>query len=160
MDNQQAKTRDSRLEWLAGFVDGEGSFNIHQVRCGKNGDHGYHPWFTLGGTHPATLEYVKSILDEWEIACHISWSQDKRTNRRALWRIQITGLKRVERWLQVITPHLFTKYEQAALLLQFTELRLANPGWRRGLSEEEKALVPQLIMMNRRMPHRLHANTA
>jgi hypothetical protein len=55
----------------------------------------------------------------------------------------------MERWLTIISPRLFTKRTQAEMLLRFVQLRLANSGWRTGLSEEEKVLVPLLLTMNR-----------
>jgi len=148
MGNQQGNADDFDIGWLAGFIDGEGSFNIHRRDYAK-GQRGYRPWFTVANTHAETLSRVTSILDALGIAYHVAWSHDRVRGRRALWRVTITGLKRMERWLTVIGPRLFTKRCQAELLLRFVQLRLANSGWRIGLSDEEKALVPQLLTMNR-----------
>lgn len=146
MDNPLAKTSDLEMGWLAGFFDGEGSFNIHHQR--KRRWEGWKPWFTVANTHAETVNKVIEIMDKLGLAYHVSWNQDKRKNRKPIWRVEVTGLLRMRRLLNLITPYLFTKKRQAELLLEFVNLRLNHSGWREGLSEEEKSLVSILIKMN------------
>src|SRR5262245_55938230 len=153
MGDQLAKPSDFDLGWLAGFIDGEGSLNLHRQNHAK-GYTGWRPWFTVGNTHPASLERLTTLFDQMGIAYYVSWDRHVKLRRdgiarKPLWRVDVAGLKRMQRLLVVLISLLYTKKHQAELFLEFVNLRLSNPGWKRGMSEAETALVPQLLSANR-----------
>ena len=161
MGNQQGKTSEGDLHWLAGFIDGEGS--IHFKRMGgtrlrkMNLDY-YGTNIRICNTHEETLETVIAILKANGLAFHVS-HRHAYPNCKPAWDITVSGLKRCKRWLEVLSPYLRTKKEQAEWMLEFIESRLSlgSKYNGEGYTLREQELLQLLRKREPIIPHRLNA---
>lgn len=118
MENQQ-----ERLNWLAGFIDGEGSFVLRQVTKGR-----IRGTISITNTHVPTLRIVEQIFDDMKIAYYVRWTRYKRQEEtRYAWRVIVDGVKRTKRFLEPLLPYFVTKQEQANLMYQWCVYRLSIP---------------------------------
>ena len=155
MGNQQ-----ERLSWLAGFIDGDGTMSYGRYLTDR-----IRPGIGIVNTHVKTLPVVTALLDEVGIAYYVKWSEYKTGDGqlRSVWRLNVDGLKRVKRLLELILPYLVTKSEQGRLLYEYCKSRLdisrgGDPKLmhRRTYSEYEVSLIKQLTAV-RENPQRLYA---
>ncbi len=150
------------LAWLAGFLDGEGSFMVIHL-AGKRlkalGGKYIAPRITLVNTDEPTLKEVQRILVDLGLPHHVSrriGGVNKNGHKWAdSWDIRVQGLSRCKRWCEILIPYLRTKKSQAQAMLALIESRLETPNGE-GLTAGQLVLIEQL--RNRRTyPHRLHA---
>ena len=123
MDNQQAK--DPKLIWLAGFLDGEGSFSLIQSARGKK--RYFVPRVAVCNTDTATLEYVRCLLRHHGIGHHVEDRTVPGFNKKPYWQLRIAGAKRLNTFLPLILPFLVTKRFQASAVLDWCRSRLERP---------------------------------
>lgn len=161
MDNQQGK--NDGLAWLAGFVDGEGSFMVIQCtgkRMERFKGRGYaQTRITLVNTHFPTLEAIKEICAENELPYYISTRIGGVSSSGAKyadsWDVRVQGFRRCKKWCEALLPHLRTKKSRAEAMLQLVDTRLAH-SYKDYYSDGELALM-QSLRTKPRFPHRLHA---
>lgn len=137
----QGKTDGELLSWLAGFLDGEGSFVIVRESGGR-----LQPRIQVANTHIATLSRVQEMLTRLGLPHYVGWKQGGRRadgyDRKRQWVIMATGLKRTARWCQALLEYLVTKREQAELMLEFCNSRLSHGNWQ-APKDRRKALLPR-----------------
>jgi hypothetical protein len=104
-------------EYLAGFVDGEGSIGIHKSYHGRKWVC-LTPCFQVSNTNREILEALKEKVGFGTI------TQDKRTgkNWRPTYNYCVQGFK-VKLILQQLLPYLQLKKKQAELVIRFIEIR-------------------------------------
>lgn len=149
MESTWSQSAGNVVSWLAGFMDGEGCVCFNKTV--KKGD-SYNPTISIVNTHWPTIERVTNILSALGIPFWISspkarlksyWKQD--------WAVVIRGFKRVKPFLEIITPHLYTKREQAEKVLQFINLRLSKPN-HAPYGAEELEIIQAVSRLNHRGP--------
>lgn len=125
MVNQQVKIT---WEWLAGFYDGEGCLNLTHQKCKRNT--AFSPQVDLVNTNFPAMEAIVAFLAEHEIGVSVTLSKKHRKFHRDSGRqhkqrmtIRIARMKAVKRFLELLSPHLVLKREQADLLLEFVSTR-------------------------------------
>lgn len=114
------------LAWLAGFYDGEGCLFL-----GRKPRTVYARVILSNTDHPS-IERASEILKEHRVG-HFIYQKTKKGYRPS-YHLNVDGIKRVQRWLDVMEPYLVTKAAQATVLRQFVEYRLGLP---RGSSHGE-----------------------
>lgn len=143
MDNQQGKSLD--VAWLAGFLDGEGSFMMLHHTRGKQGypySKQWKPAIKVASTDEPTLQEVADILDSLGLPYHVSRRRPKNPQWSSSWMIEVFGLKRCLRWCNALLSSLRTKREEASLMKEYCELRLAQkPSW--NIPQGRKGAKPQ-----------------
>lgn len=159
MDNQQGNDLD--LAWFAGFLDGEGSITFKVQRGerlrGLNLVY-YYPSVRVCNTDYPTLKVVTDILDAHGLPYHVSHRKGElKPGLHAAWDVEVKGLKRCERWLNMIAPYLRTKQEKAYLMLEYIHSR-KNYIIGAGYSAREEEIL-DLLRVRPNRPHRLHAST-
>lgn len=116
----QGKTDSELLSWLAGFIDGEGSF-CFVLMSGER----WQPRIQIANTHYPTLEPITRILDRLGLPYYVGhkrsdlYPSPDKYRRKAQWVIMAVGIKRTERWCRVLLDYLITKRMQAELMLEF-----------------------------------------
>lgn len=150
MGNQQGNFGDTDLSWLAGFMDGEGSFGFQQIASPEGRRAHKRPYFnpriTVGNTDMATLEYLQAIYTQYRIPHHVTMRRNRglRLNGVAksdFWQVRTEGIRRCVVWLEVVTPFLHTKHDQAQVMLEFCRSRLDAEGWKKPYSEREETIL-------------------
>ena len=86
-------TRD--IIWLAGLIEGEGSFLWHSTGAG-NGS--YHPVVTIGMTDKDIIERVSRI---WELTSVRINRYQKRPQCKDMWRTTLTGSRAIG-WMMML----------------------------------------------------------
>lgn len=113
------------LPWLAGFLDGEGSFML-QLRKVKTGQH-IVPEMQVTNTHKASIDHIAAMLAAQGVGHHIQIRQDKRVSYKTQFVLRVAGMKRMAKLVDLLSPYLFTKAAQAELVRQFIRHRLSVP---------------------------------
>lgn len=153
MDNPQKRPA---VEWLAGFVDGEGSFilQVSKERRWKNGTYGIRlrPRITIPNMHKPTMDFIAGLLEEWSIGNQFTVVSRKAQNPKHSqgYVISVNGHKRSLKLLKLLLPYLVTRWEQAKLLEEFIEWRLTLPkdAWTGGHAEKAKEYIDRLRTLN------------
>ena len=140
MGNQQRKTVG--LDFLAGLIVGEGSFvlSAHKIR----GDRlRVKAQFYLQMNDEATMELVAAAFRTHGVP--IWFGIDEKRGRIV---IQVAGLKRMQRLLDLLLPHLTGQKQRAAeTVAEFVVSRLGSHPHDR-YSDRELALVQRLRSIN------------
>lgn len=118
-DNQQLSL-EAKLGWFGGIMDGEGSI-ILPKHCNANT---FYPVFRMGNTNYKLCKMFVDILRELNIPFYVRYDKPTKTKYKPMWRIIITGMKRVKKILEIINPYLISKREQGELILEFINSRL------------------------------------
>ena len=80
-----------------------------------------------------TLEYVQEIATAFRLPHHVSMRGNRglRLNGIAkppFWQVRAEGMRRCRPWLIHLLPFLFTKRDQAQVMLEFCDSRLGTEG--------------------------------
>ena len=159
MDNQQ-----ERLIWLAGLIDGEGYLGINKTRR-DNRFSGYQmtPRLIIVNTNQDVLQVVTQTLDEYGLAYYVGWRKPGVYKARYWkWALEVSGVKRLSRFLPVVLPNLVCKKPQAELLLAYCQDRLSRTTERfnnKGLAKysEQDLQVWEAIKALNQNPQRTYA---
>jgi len=131
MGNQQGKNIEVKKAWLAGFLDGEGSFHAAVYRSAGLRAKGrrklYRPVIKVINTHIPTLNYVTGILDEMELPYHVYWRHPENPKWSTSWGVEVAGFKRCLRWTQAFKDYVLTKREDVENMLEWCHLTLVRP---------------------------------
>jgi len=160
MDNPQKRLG---IEWLAGFIDGEGSFilQVSKERRWKNGTCGIRlrPRITISNTHKPTMDFIAGLLKEFGVGHQFNVVSRKIYNPKHSqgYQISITGHKRSLKLIELLLPFLITRQRQAQLLKEFIEWRLSLPkdAWTGGYANKAKEYIESLRALNgnKKMPN-------
>jgi hypothetical protein len=167
-DNPQETVSSADVGWLTGIIEGEGSISLTtSIRSQRK----YNtlrvtPKVIITNTDNRLIEKCLRVLGEMGIgkwvkhkqAPPISSSLENWTPRKSFKDvvvIEVTGMKRTNSLFAQIIPHMAgDKRERAALLLEFTSVRISRTvGQRRGAnvrySEEECEMILRFFRMTR-----------
>lgn len=121
-DNPQPSITE--LAWLAGFIDGEGSFGLNAQDRKDRQRLQVTPRLTIVNTSLKTIEYIHDLLQRLMIG-HLVKSREPSGNRKTRYTIEIIGYKRMQSFFQKIPSEFFiTKKEQFQLMNVFVNYRL------------------------------------
>lgn len=135
----------TRLAWLAGIVDGEGTISIYSQPCHhirKDGTRSLvlKAWLCVVNTNEHIIHEVTSILDEIGVTYYVGVHSPV-LNRKTVWRVALTSGKQVVPALKAILPYLVGKAEQARLVIETSERKaqFRKGSAARAFSHEERA---------------------
>lgn len=130
MDNQQVT--DYEIGWMVGIIDGEGCFSLAKR------SRGYSPSIKIVNTNNLIIEEASRILTALNIT-HFIYNATRASNQKPAKRLEINGLKRVQKFLDFFDKYFYCKMDQATYLKQFVDLRL-NKDIKEPYGEEEHSL--------------------
>jgi LAGLIDADG endonuclease len=122
MDNQQGNF----LQWYAGFIDGEGCFDFTRSANKSLKIARYSPRLRVTNTHERTIEYICQNLTSLELPYHVYDKKPKNPQWSMAWSIVVVGMKRIPKYLSVLTPLLVTKRGEAVKMMEFITSRLSQ----------------------------------
>lgn len=152
MGNQQERPQALSHEFVGGLVTGEGWFGLTmQTTPRLKVKHGYTivPRFAIQMNDFATMERFITSLDEWGCGYYMPRLTKRPTKaQRDGLRVEIVGMKRVQKFTTLILPHLAgQKREAAAIVKAYVDLRLSKPQ-ASPYGEDEFELVNRLRFVN------------
>ncbi|KKL84131.1 hypothetical protein LCGC14_1967810 [marine sediment metagenome] len=157
MGNQQGKATEVQLAWLAGFLDGEGCFDLQKGYAKQLKRESYRPRIRVVNTDEPTLAAVLKIMEAMGAGQHVSRRRAKQGHWSDSWEVTVAGFKKGLRFLLQIEPYLKTKSNRAKQLIEYAESRLTDSP-KRPFSEREITLINQIRRKELRWnPQRLHA---
>ncbi|MFA6385939.1 MAG: hypothetical protein WCW29_04310 [Candidatus Paceibacterota bacterium] len=160
MGNQQETISDIEKSWLAGILDGEGSIGISRLMSHRKNPT-LTPRISIGNTNMKIINHVREILEKIPITMFIEKCQKvENKNWKQASVIQISHIIGVKKLLDVVTPFLIGKREQAEILLSFVNSRIkiykslnripGNGGRGTPYTDEEIKLCYQLKILNKK----------
>lgn len=114
--NQQER-RTFQLGWLVGLIEGEGCITLNRSGVTKtNFGTKISPYLSITNTNDKLMQKAVEVIKSLGLPFHL-------TMRKGVIRIEIWGQGRVKKWLEMISPYLVGKRDQADLILKFIALR-------------------------------------
>jgi len=146
IDNQHATLQ---LSWLAGILDGEGSFMI--IRSKRNGKFRYFYRISIANTNELIVNECKRILDRLKIK-YCCYYQDRRgikTLRRQTYLIHITNRDGIICLCKPVINYLVGKKKIAKNLLKIVS------NWQKYQKDKKESFYQEFKKANQRIPKKL-----
>lgn len=147
-DNQQETATEIEKAWLAGLIDGEGSFIAPNPNHWAGGIR-----LIITNTHHRMIEHAAEIARKIGTGPRIA-ARDGHTRKgvpcNRTWDLQIIGFKRLKIFIPAILPYLIGKHDEALTMYRLVESRLSKgnlndlPNAARCYDEYELSLVESL----------------
>ena len=130
-------------EYLAGFVDGEGSIAIYKHKDSRV-KKGYtlHSMFDIVNTDIKALKLINKLV-QGRIK-----PKPKQKGCKQVYLIQLQDYKQIKYILEIISPYLIVKTKQAELMIEFCKSRLNNKNKR--YSDRDYEIAELFTKLNKR----------
>lgn len=148
MGDTRSQSAGNAISWLAGFVDGEGSIGFDKVSSKRDF---HYPTITITNCHLLTMERIINILSDYGIRFWVTTPNHRNSKWKPYKVVVIRGLRRVKPFLELLLPYLYTKREQAQLVLDFANYRLSLPA-KTPYGDKEKDMIAKIRNLNHRGP--------
>jgi hypothetical protein len=146
MDNPQVT--DFELGWLVGIFDGEGSFGLNK-NSPWGGKYTYLiPNIYLVNTKDTIINKASDILKRLGIPFYVQ-AMTRAKHQKPAKRLNVTGFKRVVKFLAVMANHFECRKDQVQELVKFVALRQSKDE-QAPLAQEEWAIFYELEELNKR----------
>jgi len=127
--------------YLAGLIDGEGSFTIQKIavekiaKSSKSVSPKYLGYFSIGMLDKEPIDLIQASIGKGKVY------EERVPERRSIWRIRFGGRETLIPFIKQLLPYLIVKKKQAKLLLEFSENWKSSGqgkhGYRDRISESE-----------------------
>lgn len=169
---QGVNQQERLLCWLGGIIDGEGCITINHQRLHRQTPKEtllFSPIIAISNTSKPLIDMCCQILSDSYIPFHIQYQPSsmvekyKSSNgrpRKDRWYIQIVGLKRVSRALNVLAPYIKNKRAETNLVKEFCDGRLhltKNFHGTPPYTIRDFEIIEEVAKIHNRNPQRLHA---
>ena len=132
-------------DYLAGFVDGEGSIGITSMRKGQQ----FVPFLSIGNTNQQILKDIRDFL----AIGYVTNGYNSKRNAKTIYHYKLEGRSLLPVLLS-LTPLLVVKKQQAVLVTKWIAQRIATPrSKRRGngrYTDEDHAIRFAVQALNKR----------
>lgn len=122
------------LGWIAGLIDGEGSISIKQTF--KYNKYTYSSEVRASNTVKEFLERLRDLTRLGNIT-----SYQPKNNRKIIWYWRLNTDDQLI-FLNIITPYLYGKKNQAELLVEYLNL----PSYKKNEKEQEQILIKKSVI--------------
>lgn len=142
------------IAWLAGFIDGEGSFYLgFQSHGGEDKFPRFITQMALENTSIEPMLRMSRILKSLEVPYAVSMSKYRadKPHWRPVMRIKVSGHGAMRKLCEALEPHLTCKKEQAKQILYAIEYRQTLGNKAHSQHTPELAKDPILTAMSRRV---------
>jgi uncharacterized protein (DUF2384 family) len=138
--------RSFDIGWLVGIIDGEGCFTLARKLTSKGG-FAYFPVIQITNTNTAIIQKADAIIKDSGLACMVYSKQPKRG--KPFQRLEVRGLKRVQRFMELFGDLFECRKAQCALLREYVALRLSKQS-HAPITSEEHGIAERLRGLNSR----------
>lgn len=128
---------DENSPYIAGLIDGEGSFIIHKSEYENRVR--FSPMIVLGMTHEET---VKTVADHFGVSCV---TRKRRKPLKHMYVFLVRTLSDIKLICETLYPHSITKRKQMELFLKFVELKNRISGRVKHDNPEHKHVYLQMV---------------
>lgn len=141
------------IRWLAGFVDGEGSFTLIRDRTFIK------PAFQIANTVVENMRVVKALVSEIvgrEVRYMPTKAHPSRVGYRPYYYLYVTRQSELRLLCDALLPHVTGKRQQVELMLRYLAItpQARGEGWSRfqpsRVTEEHFEMVAQMSALNRK----------
>ena len=116
---------DWQKGWIAGFIDGEGCIGVYKTR--HNTYDKMSASIMVNNTHCASLNIICDITQLGTVVPISKANNDKYwKNRKSIWCWKIGSMLDIYTFLTELTKYIFTKRQQAELVLEYCTGKLSN----------------------------------
>ncbi len=145
--------REQEIAWLAGFIDGEGSFFV--TRTHSRGYLSYRPCMAVSNTYIPVMAYINDLLKDYGAISRSRTKNRTSTGRKELEEVSVRSWSGCAKACALLLPYLKVKQMQAAILYEWCCFRTAlmtGPAGRVGnpFQDCEHVWYDQLKALNRR----------
>lgn len=152
--NEIGQSAGKNLDWLAGFLEGDGSIILQKQRMSGNRVI-YSPAIKFSNTDALIIEHCQQILNENNIG---SFIHAKQTTNGVAFDLTVKGFKRVSTLLPLISDRLFGKKRAIAIILSRWLESRASTGNHKTYTEYEIYLAENITKLHDPgYPQRLNA---
>ena len=128
-DNQR---EDTKLAYIAGLIDGEGSIRIQKCYDRSDWNVKYTPIISFTNTNLEAVELIKEFFQSRSYFRHGPGMKGYKGNKPC-YRVQRAGKNAVAQILKKIVPYLLIKRRQAELIIHYAESFVAPKAVGRGV---------------------------
>lgn len=140
------KDLSTRLAYLAGVIDGEGSFSCYRINYkGKNRTYGgITKNLMIHNTNKAMVEAAAETMTE-VLKAPARWGKENRltVTGKEVWYVWVSGGNQLRMLLPALIPYLITKKPQAELMLKLLQRKPYSR-----VTEEEEQIVLAIRKLN------------
>jgi hypothetical protein len=140
------KDRYTRLAYLAGLIDGEGSFSCYRINIkGRQRTYGgITKSLVIHNTNKAMIETAAATMTE-VIGVPVRWGKENRltVTGKEVWYVWMSGGNQLRTLLPALIPYLVTKQKQAQLMLKLLERKPYSR-----VTQEEVDIVNEIRSLN------------
>lgn len=131
-------SKDTDLAWLAGIMEGEGTFAIyHQKRSGRNTDQ-LRATISITNTDPSLMNKVYNVFKGMGVEMHMHEYKNKKGSTKPVYDLQTARQEYIKIVCEILVPYLFgEKRAKSEMLLRFVNKRLSRTDGRREYDNEE-----------------------
>jgi hypothetical protein len=123
MGNQQERPLEWELAWLAGIMDGEGSFLISVNSTHRS----VYPRISITNTNIHLMDKVVELVKKLGLKYNLKLRIGRKVTYSNSLQLSIHTAKRVLLFIQTVEPYLVGKKEHASLVKEFCESRISLP---------------------------------
>lgn len=132
--------KEINLAWLAGIMEGEGTFAIYHQKVGRDtGPNGQlRGCISLTNTDPILINKAYEVFKQIGVELHIAEYKNKKGSTRPVYDMQTAKADSVKLICETLLPYLYgEKHAKATMLLRFVTKRIEKRKDRSGYDEED-----------------------
>lgn len=133
------------IEYVAGFMDGEGCFGFQKGRYAK-----YKPLISVGNTNVSIIRALLYTFQIWGIEARLSTEESRLRRQKDFYRILINKRDSVYMLCQILHPCLKIKQPNADAIMQFIEARRTEGLKKDTLKDIKMMLVERVRILNKK----------
>ena len=118
--------QETDVAWLAGLVDGEGTFVVSKNRYAKDKPPSVKAQMSIPNTNERIIEKAVRVIRSMGIKPYVTEHPPRAGNRKRHWRVAVTKLSDMAKITDLLLPYL-ARSDNAILMNRYAHLRMTGP---------------------------------
>ncbi len=136
------------VEYIAGFMDGEGSFYLCEDK--RKNCKRFKPHISIANTNELVMQLIGHTLRSWCIDCVVRYQKPQRAGWKHQYVLAINSQESIYLLCGILVKKLVVKQHNAELLLEFTMLRKIEGERGRQFYKREVEIYEEMLVLNKR----------